>query len=132
MKRIHRLILAALWTVGFTVAGSGVDAAVSISGIVGASGKYLLTGMPVTGTAGTAPAVLKMTFENRTAGTNLNLCAGTTADFVTGACPMSLASSGGPGFRFLTIVDTLTLSGKVLYVKRAVGTAASEFALTVE
>jgi hypothetical protein len=129
MKPNHRLILAALWTVAFTVAASGVDAAVSISGIVGASGKFLLTGMPVTGNA---PAVLKMTFENRTAGTNLNLCAGTTADFGSGACPINLSSSGGPGFRFLTIVDTATLSGKVLYVKRAVGTTAAEFVLTVE
>jgi hypothetical protein len=129
MKRHYKMLLQIVAMVGILGAAGTAAAAVAISGTVGASGKYLVTGMPVTGTA---PAMIKLTFENRTAGTNLELCAGTTADFGTGACPMSLVSSGGPGFRFLTIVDMATLSGKVLYVKRAVGTATSTFVLTVE
>ena len=110
-------------------AGTEAAAAVVISATVGASGKYLVTEMPVTGTA---PAMIKLTFEKRTAGTTLRLCAGAGGDFTVGSCPMSLAYSGGPGFQMLTIVDMATLLGKVLYVKREVGTAASTFVLTVE
>jgi len=40
--------------------------------------------------------------------------------------------SGGPGFIFLTIIDTHKLSGKIIYVLRAVGTADSQFSLTVD
>jgi hypothetical protein len=67
-----------------------------------------------------------------TAGTNLELCAGTGADFAAGTCPVRLSDSGGPGFVFLTIVDTPALSGKIIYVIRAVGIAAATFRLTVE
>lgn len=130
MKRHYEMLLRILVLVGILgVASTEVAAAVVISSTVGASGKYLVTGMPVTGTA---PAMIKLTFENRTAGTNLELCAGAGGDFAGGYCPMSLANSGGPGFRFLTIVDMATLSGKVLYVRRGAGTAASTFVLTVE
>jgi len=124
------MLLHILITVGILGAtGTEAAAAVVISGTVATSGKYMVSGIPVTGTA---PAMIKLTFENRTAGTNLYLCAGTGGDFAAGGCPMALATSGGPGFRFLTIVDMPTLSGKVLYVKREVGTAASTFVLTVE
>jgi hypothetical protein len=43
-----------------------------------------------------------------------------------------LKDSGGPGFQFLTIIDTHQLSGKVLYVLREVGSAVSEFTITVD
>lgn len=99
-----------------------------ITGITGA--KYLVSGMPVT--AGTADSMLKMTFENNTSGTNLELCAGTMAQFSIADCAIRLSSSGGPGFQFLIIVHTQALNGKVIYVIRSVGTAPSEFILTIE
>ncbi len=102
---------------------------VTITGTVGSSGKYLLTGIPVNTTAKT---VLKIVFENTTAGTNLALCSGTTANFTAGTAGLQLSDSGGPGFQFLTIIDASQLSGKILYVLRMVGTANSSFSLTVE
>ena len=51
---------------------------ITITGTVGSSGKYLVTGIPVDTTAN---AVLKIAFENNTSGTNLGLFAGTTANF---------------------------------------------------
>jgi hypothetical protein len=101
----------------------------TITGTVEAAGKYLLTGAPVTTTTAT---VLKLSFENTTPGTNLELCAGTGADFIAGTCPTRLSDSGGPGFVFLTIVDTPAISGKIIYVIRVVGTAAATFRLTIE
>ena len=104
-------------------------AATTITGTVGISGKYLVTGAPVTTTAVT---VLKLSFENNTPGTNLELCAGTAADFAAGTCSVRLSDSGGPGFVFLTITDTTQLSGKIIFVQRAVGIAAATFELIVE
>jgi hypothetical protein len=43
-----------------------------------------------------------------------------------------LSDSGGPGFVFLTITDTSQLSGKIIFVLRAVGITSSNFALTIE
>jgi hypothetical protein len=102
---------------------------ITITGTVGASGKYLVTGMPVNSTVKT---MLKLSFENNTGGTNLALFAGTVANFEAGAGGTLLASSGGPGFRFLTIIDASKLSGMVIYVLRQVGTANSSFTLNVE
>jgi hypothetical protein len=102
---------------------------ITITGTVGTNGKYLLTGIPVDTTT---PAVLKLTFENNTAGTNLTLCAGTIADFNAGNTATLLSSSGGPGFIFLTIIDAQKLAGKAIYVLRAVGTAASQFTLNID
>jgi len=93
---------------------------ITITGTVGSSGKYLVTGLPVDTTAN---AVLKMAFENNTSGTNLALFAGTTANFESGS---------GPGFRFLTIIDTQQLSGKIIFVRREVGSTNSQFTLTVD
>ena len=101
----------------------------TITGTVGADGKYLVTGMPVDTATHT---VLKLAFENNTAGTNLSLCAGSDADFSAGTAGIRLSDSGGPGFKFLTIIDTHALSGKVLYVLREVGSADSQFTLTVD
>jgi len=118
--------------VGFgvlTVSTGNALASTTITGTVGASGKYLVTGTPVTATTST---VLKLSFENKTSGTNLELCAGTPADFASGTCSIRLSDSGGPGFVFLTITDTSQLSGKIIFVLRAVGFAPSTFALTVE
>ncbi len=112
----------------FAVTGNAF-ASTTITGTVGTSGKYLVTGAPVTATTVT---VLKLSFENKTSGTNLELCAGTAADFAAGTCSTRLSDSGGPGFVFLTITDTAQLSGKIIFVLRVVGFASSEFALTVE
>jgi hypothetical protein len=101
----------------------------TITGTVGSSGKYLVTGAPV---SVQTHSVLKIAFENKTAGTNLGLFAGTETDFESGAGGTELSDSGGPGFQFLTITDTQTLSGKVIFVRREVGTADSQFSLTVE
>jgi hypothetical protein len=101
----------------------------TITGTVGTDGKYLVTGMPVNTTT---HAVLKIAFENDTAGTNLSLCAGSDADFSVGTAGITLSDSGGPGFKFLTIIDTHALSGKILYVLREVGSADSQFTLTVD
>jgi len=100
---------------------------ISITGTVG--DKYLVSGMPV---ATTANRVLKFAFENNTAGTNLLLCAGSMADFNAGKSATVLASSGGPGFQFLTIVDTEKLSNQVIYVLRSVGSGNSKFTINVE
>ena len=121
--------LAALALLGLFATSAPGNAAVQITGTVGTSGKYLVTGMPV---SGPASGVVKLVFGNLTSGTNLQLCAGTAADFGSGTCALDLSSSGGPGFNFLTIVDLAQLNGKVLFVKRAVGTATARFSLTVE
>jgi hypothetical protein len=76
--------------------------------------------------------VLKMVFENRTAGTNLGLFAGTDADFTSGSGGLELSDSGGPGFQFLTLIDTNKLSGKIIFVRREVGSADSQFTLTID
>ncbi len=102
---------------------------ITIKGSVGTDGKYLVTGMPVDTHAHT---VLKIVFENNTSGTNLALCAGSMAEFASGTVGIQLSDSGGPGFQFLTIIDTHQLSGKVLYVLREVGSAVSEFTITVD
>lgn len=125
-----RLFARMLTTAALLVASSGSALALTtITGTVGSSGKYLVSGSPVTTTTA---AVLKISFETTTAGTNLALCAGTGADFTSGACPVRLSDSGGPGFTFLTIVDTPALSGKLIYVIREVGITSSSFRLTVE
>ena len=102
---------------------------ITITGTVGTSGKYLVTGAPVTTTAHT---VLKIAFENNTSGTNLALVAGTLAQFASGTGGTQLSDSGGPGFQFLSIVDTQSLAGQVLFVRRLVGSANAQFVLTVE
>jgi hypothetical protein len=66
----------------------------TLTGTVGADGKYLVTGMPVNTNTHT---VLKLAFENNTAGTNLSLCAGTDADFTAGTAGTRLSDSRGPG-----------------------------------
>jgi hypothetical protein len=121
--------LAALAALSLFTMASPLAASTTITGTVEASGKYLVTGAPVTSTTA---AVLKLSFENTTSGTNLELCAGTGTDFSAGTCPTRLSDSGGPGFVFLTIVDTPAISGKFIYVIRAVGLAPSTFRLTIE
>ena len=102
---------------------------ITITGTVGSSGKYLVTGMPVTTKTHT---VLKIAFENNTGGTNLVLCAGSNANFAAGTVGIQLSDSGGPGFQFLTIIDTSKLVGKIIYVLRAVGSANSQFTINIE
>jgi len=80
----------------------------------------------------TTSALLKITFENNTSGANLELCAGTDAMFAAGTVGLRLSDSGGPGFRFLTIIDAQKLSNQVIYVLRAVGTANSNFTINIE
>ena len=100
-----------------------------LTGTVGSTGKYLVSGSPVNVTAN---AVLKITFETTTAGANLALCAGSGSDLAAGTCPTRLNDSGGPGFTFLTIVDAASLNGKFLYVLREVGINSASFRFTIE
>ena len=102
---------------------------IEITGTVGTSGKYIVSGSPIETTTNT---ILKITFENNTSGTNLELVAGTLDEFNTGAGGMKLIGSGGPGFQFLAIVDAQKLLGKYLYVRRKVGTASSKFTIIIE
>ena len=119
----------------FAVAASAVlggsagraEASVKVTGF--ADPQYLISGAPVK-LAG--EAVLKLVFETRTPGTNVQLCAGSIEDFAQGKCTVVLSDSGGPGFAFLTLVEARELSGKVLYAMRAVGTVPAEFSLTIE
>ena len=130
-SRNIRLLLG-LAIVGFGLLAASTRnafAATTVTGAVGSTGKYLVTGAPVTTTTVT---MLKISFENKTPGTNLELCAGTAADFGSGTCSIRLSDSGGPGFIFLTITDTAQLSGKLIFARRAVGFATAEFALIVE
>jgi len=131
VKFAHQRVFSSLLTTTALLALSAGSmlASTTITGTVEVSGKYLVSGSPVQTTTG---AVLKISFENFTAGTNLELCAGNAEDFGAGTCPTRLSDSGGPGFVFLTIVDTPVLSGKFIYVIRAVGSAASTFRLTIE
>jgi hypothetical protein len=105
--------------------------ALTITGTLGPgpAAKYLLTGSAVNVTTN---AVFKISFETITAGENLALCAGSVADFVAGKCATQLNDSGGPGFRFLTIVDAASLNGKQLYVIKEVGINLASFVFTIE
>jgi hypothetical protein len=128
--RTLRALLGPLFIVFALFAATGnAFASTTITGFVGPSGKYLVTGAPVTATTAT---VLKLSFENLTSGTNLELCAGTAADFASDTCSTRLSDSGGPGFVFLTITEASQLSGKFIFVLRAVGITTSEFRLIVD
>jgi len=107
--------------------GASKAEALSISGTVGQ--KYLLTGSAVNVSAN---AVLKISFETTSPGDNLALCAGSVADFAAGRCATPLNDSGGPGFRFLTIVDAASLNGKHLYILREAGSTPTSFFFTIE
>lgn len=74
----------------------------------------------------------RMSFENNVSATNLAWFAGTNADFGSGNGGMQLSDSDGPGFRFLPIIGTLQLSGKIIFVRREVGSANSQFTLMIE
>lgn len=102
---------------------------VTVTGTVGSSGKYLVTAIPIDTHS---HCVLKMVFENNTSGTNLGLYAGTAEEFGSGSGGRRISDSGGPGFMFLTIIDTQVLSGKALFVRREVGSSDAQFTLTVE
>jgi hypothetical protein len=108
---------------------SPAEAAVTVAGSVGDSGKYLVSGTPV---SGPATAIVKFTFRTLTPGARLSLCAGTLADFESGRCAIHLASSEGPDAMFLSIVDLRTLGGKMLYVSRGGGAGNARFELTAE
>jgi hypothetical protein len=75
---------------------------------------------------------MKISFENMTVGTNLTLCAGMLAQFNAGQVGMQLSGSGGPGFRFLTIIDAAKLDRKVMYVLHAVGAVNAQFTMVIE
>ena len=126
---LNRKLLAAAFAVSTILISSMTNAkAMTITGTVGAK-KYLLTGSPV---KTTAHAVLKISFETTTPGNNLSLCAGTAADFAAGVCAVRLNDSGGPGFRFLTVIDAADLDGKELFVIQNVGINPASFSVTIE
>jgi hypothetical protein len=127
---LNRTVLAVAFSAAFFIIGArNAEALTSITGTVGTDGKYLVTGSTINVAVNT---VLKISFGATTSGDNVELCAGTGADFVAGACPTRLSDSGGVGFVFLTIVDASSLNGKQIYVIRAVGTTAVSFRLTIE
>ena len=123
-KSLATTILAVL----LGTAGLRNAQALTITGEVG-GGKYLLTGSAVNVTAN---AVFKISFETTTPGENLALCAGSIIQFEAGICGTQLNDSGGPGFRFLTIVDAASLNGKQLYIFREVGINPASFSFTIE
>ena len=124
-----RLMSVVLCSAALVFAGTQSAQAMTITGTVGGQ-KYLLTGSAVNVTL--TNAVLKISFETTTAGENLSLCAGSIADFAAGRCGTQLNDSGGPGFRFLTIVDAASLNGKHLYIIRNVGINPASFSFTIE
>jgi hypothetical protein len=131
MKRHHKSLLAlfvAIGIVGATIGNAG--AAVVITGTVGSTGKYLVSGAPIS--VKKEEGIIKVTFETKTAGFNLSLCLGTIADFNSNTCASDLVGSGGPGFVFLSIIDIEELNGKVLFVRRNVGSGNATFAITME
>jgi hypothetical protein len=103
---------------------------VAITGTVGSSGRYLVSGASISATV--PHTLLKIVFENKTAGTNVGLFAGTLAQSAEATGGTQLSDSGGPGFQFVTLVDTASLAGQVLFVRRLVGTAAAAFVLQME
>jgi hypothetical protein len=103
--------------------------AITINGGVGTNGKAQISAGVVNSTA---VMPLKIAFVNTGSGTNLQLCAGSNADFTAGKCAMILGVSGGAGFTSLMIIDAGQLYGKQIYVIRGAGTAASGFTVTVE
>ena len=125
----NRILAVAITALFLLASARNAMALTSITGTVGSTGKYLLSGTPVNVTAN---MVLKITFETTTAGVNLALCAGTSENFLSGTCATQLNDSGGPGFTFLTIVDAASLNGRLIYVVREVGTADASFKFTVE
>jgi len=100
----------------------------TLTGVVGPTGKYLVTGAPVS----LPPNVpLKIAFECNTAGVNLSLEFGTTAQFTAGA-GTPISDSGGPGFQFLSLLNSSQLAGQVLWVRRDVGTANAAFTIWID
>jgi hypothetical protein len=124
----RKLFATAVCVAALMFAGTGNAQAMTITGTVFAE-KYLLTGSAVNVTTN---AVFKISFETITPGNNLSLCAGSIADFVARRCATQLNDSGGPGFRFLTIVDAASLNGKQLYVIQEVGVNPASFVFTIE
>jgi hypothetical protein len=101
----------------------------TMTGTVGSGGSYLVTWIPVDTQTHT---ILKIVFENNTSGTTLGLYAGTQAELTSGSGGLQLSDSSGPGFQYLTIIDISKLSGQIIFVRREVGSANSQFTLTVE
>ena len=124
-----RLLTAAFAAATILGFGASQARALTITGTVGTTKKYLLTGTAITTTA---HSVLKISFETTTGGNNLSLCAGSFGDFAAGSCPLQLNDSGGPGFIFLTIIDAADLNGKQLYVIQNVGINPASFKVTIE
>jgi len=116
----------AISTVMFTALVSQAHALTITDGL---NDKFLVTSIPISTKVNTT---LKLSFENKTSGTNLSLCAGSAVDFNAKKCATSISGSGGPGFMFLTIVDTKTLAGKHLYVINNGPAKSANFSLTVE
>ncbi|HTA42815.1 MAG TPA: hypothetical protein VK789_10225 [Bryobacteraceae bacterium] len=76
--------------------------------------------------------MLKFSFETTSAGDNLALCADSGTDFDAGLCPIRLNDSGGPGFRFLNVIDASDFDGKILYNLREVGANPASFNFTID
>jgi hypothetical protein len=124
----HKALVSMISMAAILFASAVPGEALTITGNTGA--KYLLTGSPFATT--NVHALLKISFETTSPGANLALCAGTATDFAAGLCPKQLNDSGGPGFRFLTVIDAADLDGKQLYIIREVGASVVSFSVTIE
>ena len=123
----RRLLKIGLTLTAFVVATAHQAFGFTITDTVG--DKFLVTGLVI---SAKTPGLFKLKFENNTAGTNLSLCSGTVEDFLAGICALQLSGSGGPGFQFLTIVDTPQLSGTHIYVINNNPSILATFTLTIE
>lgn len=130
MKNHCRMVLIVLMTVVILGAMLGKSFALTITDTT-VDGKFLVTGMPVTPKSG-PHALLRISFMDNTAATNVQLCAGTMAQFTADTCGIELSDSGGPGFQFLTLIDDQALAGKQIYVIRASGTVEANFTMVIE
>jgi hypothetical protein len=128
MKRNVLAALFCLIAVLFSAAPKA-QAAVTITGTVPSGGKYLISAAPL---GITTHAVLKITFQNLTSGTNLSFCAGSLSQSNAKQCGTLLGASGDPGYTTLAIIDAANLNGMVLYVIREAGSANSNFTMTIE
>ena len=126
-KALSIAMLCAAGAIGFHTASA--QAQVTITDTIGSSGSFLISGSPI---KTTTHSNVKITFVDKTTGTNVALCAGSAAQISSNTCGIQLSDSGGPSDIFLTIIDIADLNGLVLYALRESGTANAEFTLTIE
>ena len=127
MTQTRQRLLCVTFLAGLVLGLAGEGLALTMTGTV--DQKYVVTGRAV---SGATQSVLKLKFESKTAGTNLTLCASTLAEFGANTCALQLSGSGGPGFMFVTITNTVELNGKIIWVRNNGPVKPATFELSVE